>query len=162
VAEAQKLPVLEAPRTLGQEPLYNLETTLRKQFKEVYLVDDKGTRIASIVSHDKKEQTKVGSGNIAYLCGLVVGAMGGRGDAPGGAALWAAREMPKMVHLDKYTLICIPVSRGGTLEAPVPVWKQAVAGRAQLIEMSLKKHPVPKRTRDAKAGSEDEVPDVWL
>jgi len=129
---APKTPVLEAPRTLSEEPLYNMASTVRGQFKEVY---------------DKKKETKIGSANTDFLCGLVIGAMGGRGDAPGGAAIWVNNERKKMAHLEKYTLVAVPKARGGTLEAPIPVWLDAVSGKAQLLNIT---------------GSEEEEVDVWL
>jgi hypothetical protein len=155
-------PVLEAPRTLSKEPIYNLHTTVRNQFSDVYLIDEKGNRVATIANKDKKKLTKVGATNLAFLCGLIVGALGGRGDAPGGASIWVARNSKKMDHLFKYTLIAEAESRGGTYEAPIPVWLGAVQGKAALLEASIAKHPVPKRVRETTAGSEEEDVDVWL
>jgi len=154
--------VLEAPRTLDQEPLYNMASTVRSQFNDVYLVDNKGTRIATVVHSTKSKETKIGSANVDFICGLILGSMGGRGNAPGGACIWAGTEASKMNHLDKYTLIAVPDKRGGTLEAPVPVWIQAVSGKAGLLKMSVEKHPLPRRTRETTTGSEEEDVDVWL
>ncbi|RLC77809.1 MAG: hypothetical protein DRJ03_26255 [Chloroflexi bacterium] len=159
---APKAPVLEAPRTLSEEPLYNMATTVRSQFKEVYLVNGKGDRVAVVISTDKKKETKIGSANTDFLCGLVIGAMGGRGDAPGGAAIWVDSERKKMTHLEKYTLVAVPKARGGTLEAPIPVWLDAVSGKAQLLNISVEKHPIPKRVRETTTGSEEEEVEVWL
>lgn len=160
-AAAPAPPVLDAPRTLSEEPLYNMDNTLRKQFSEVYLMDG-NKKVATIIHTDKKKETKVGSANVDFICGLVLGSMGGRGDAPGGAAIWVDNEHKKMTHLDKYTLIAVPKSRGGTLEAPIPVWVEATVGRAQLLSMSVEKHPLPKRQRDTTTGSEEEDIAVWL
>lgn len=159
---APKAIVLDAPRTLGQEPLYNMPTTVRAQFSDVFITDEKGTRIATVVHTDKKKETKIGSANTDFLCGLLIGSMGGRGDAPGGAAIWAGSESNKMNHLSKYTLVAVPEKRGGTLEAPVPVWVDAVSGKAKLLNLSIAKHPIPKRVRETTVGAEEEEVDVWL
>lgn len=161
-AKKGKALVLEAPRTLAQEPLYNMATTVRAQFSDVFITDKTGDRIATIVHADKKKETKIGSANVDFLCGLVIGSMGGRGDAPGGAAIWADDERTKMSHLTKYTLVAVPKSRGGTLEAPVPVWLEAVTGKAHLLKLSIDKHPIPKRVRETTTGSEEEEVEVWL
>ncbi len=161
-ANAPKAIVLEAPRTLAQEPLYNMATTVRSQFSDVFLTDKSGDRIATIVNTNKKKETKIGSANVDFLCGLIIGSMGGRGDAPGGAAIWAGTESPKMNHLDKYTLVAVPEKRGGTLEAPIPVWIEAVTGKANLLNLSVAKHPIPKRVRETTTGSEEEEVEVWL
>ena len=160
--EARKPISLDAPRTLGQEPLYNLETTVRQQFDSVQLFDGAGKEIALVVAKDRKKQTKIGQANLAFLCGLIVGVLGGRGDAPGGAALWTADNTGKMKHLNEYTLVAVPKKRGGTLEAPIPIWMSAVRSRADLIRISMEKHPIPKRVRETKTGDEEEEVDVWL
>lgn len=160
--KAQKVPVLDAPRTLGQEPMYNMPTTVRAQFSDVFIVDDKGERIATIVHTDKKKETKIGAANVDFLAGLIIGSMGGRGDAPGGAAIWVDSEKGKMNHLSKYTLVAVPKKRGGTLEAPVPVWLSAITGKAKLLNLSVEKHPIPRRVRETTTGSEEEEVDVWL
>jgi len=163
MAQEQRKPIsLDAPRTLGQEPLYNLETTVRQQFDTVQLFDEQGKEVALVVAKDRKKQTKIGQANLAFICGLIVGVLGGRGDAPGGAALWTASNVAKMKHLNGYTLIAVPKKRGGTLEAPVPIWMEAVSSRADLIRLSMEKHPIPKRVRETKTGDEEEDIDVWL
>lgn len=161
-ATAPRLPVLEAPRSLGQEPLYNLDQTVRGQYDAVYLVDDKGTEIAMVINEKKGKETKIGLSLKNYLSALVIGAMSGRGDATGGASMWCDDNASKMKALTKYTLIAVPASRGGTLEAPVAVWMDACKYRANLVRLSIQKHPIPKRTKSTQLENEEENIDVFL
>jgi hypothetical protein len=155
------LPTLDAPRTLSEEPLYNLESTVRSQFNRVVLLEGDDEK-ATVVAQDQKKQTKIGSTNVEFICGLIVGALGGRGDAPGGAAIWTAENATKMKHLAEYTILAVPKSRGGTIEATVGDFVDIVKSRAKVLSMSLKKHPVPKRAKDTTIGDEDEEVEVWL
>ena len=162
MAENQKAISLPAPRTLGQEPLYNMDSTVRQQFNRVTLHDEKGKEMAVIVAQDKKKETKIGAANADYLCALIMGAVGGRGDAPGGAAIWTAENASKMTHLNKYTIVAVPKARGGTLEAPVGDWTSVVKSRAKLLTQSIEKHPLPKRARSTKIEDDIEEIEVWL
>ena len=152
---------LDAPRTLGQEPLYTLETTVRQQFSKVMLLKD-GKELAVIIAKDKKKQTKIGEANHSYLCGLILGALSGRGDAPGGACLWTSTNAQKMKSLDQYTLLAVPDKRGSTIEATVADFVKVVHAKANMIRVSMEKHPIEKRIRETKTGSEDEQIEVWL
>lgn len=160
--ENRKPVVLDAARTLGNEPLYNMDSTVRAQFNRVTLHDEKGKELAVVVAQDKKKESKIGAANADYLCGLIMGAIGGRGDAPGGAAIWTAKNATKMKHLDVYTIVAVPKARGGTLEAKVSDWTTIVKARANLLTQSLKKHPLPKRARSTKIEDDVEDIEVWL
>lgn len=163
MAENQKKAIsLDAPRTLSQEPLYNMDSTVRSQFNRVVLNDAAGKEIAVVVSQDKKKETKIGATNSDFLCALIMGAVGGRGDAPGGAAIWTADNATKMKHLSEYVMIAVPKARGGTLEAPVSDWTDVCKTRAKLLVQSLEKHPLPKRARDTKIEDDAEEIEVWL
>jgi len=154
---------LPAIRTLGQEPLYNLETTVRKQYESVRLLDmDSLEEVAIVVSENKKEQTKIGSANVSFVCALILGTLGGRGDSTGGAAIWVAENAKKMNHLNKYVLFAKSKKRGGTYEAAVPMWMKAATSTGELIAVSVDKYPMPKRVRDTKTGDEEEDIAVWL
>lgn len=162
VGKAPRIPVLEAPRSLGQEPLYNIEDTVRGQFTEVYLVDAKGETVAMVVNQKKAKETKIGGSLQSYIAALVIGAMGGRGDATGGTVIWAADNASKMKSLDKYTLVAVPEKRGGTLEAPVSVWMDVCKTRGSLVRQSIEKHPIPKRTKSTQIENEEEDIDIFL
>ncbi len=162
VAKAPRIPVLEAPRSLGQEPLYNIDNTVRGQFTEVYLVNEKGDLVAMVVNQKKTKETKIGDSLKNYIAALVIGAMGGRGDATGGTVIWAAKNASKMKALDKYTLIAVPEKRGGTLEAPVAVWMEVCKSRGSLVRQSIEKHPIPKRTKSTQLDNEEEDIEVFL
>lgn len=153
---------LDAPRTLGNEPLYNMDSTVRQQFNRVTLHDETGKEVAVVVAQDKKKETKIGAANGDYLCALIMGAVGGRGDAPGGAAIWTANNAGKMSHLNNYTVIAVPKARGGTLEAVVSDWTAICKTRAKLLVQSLEKHPLPKRARSTKIEDDIEEIEVWL
>lgn len=161
-AAVRKTVRLDAPRTLGQEPLYNMETTVRNQFSSVFLTKEDGTKVATIIHKDKKKQTKIGEANHAYLCALILGALCGRGDAPGGACIWTANNAQKMKNLAPYILVAVPDKRGGTQEAPVSLYMDVVRAKAKLLETSMAKHPIPKRVRETKTGGEEEEIDVFL
>ncbi len=162
MANEKKAISLDAPRTLGNEPLYNMDSTVRQQFNRVTLHDDTGKEIAVVVAQDKKKETKIGAANADYLCALIMGAVGGRGDAPGGAAIWTANNASKMSHLSNYTVIAVPKARGGTLEAKVSDWTAITKSRAKLLIQSLEKHPLPKRARSTKIEDDVEEIEVWL
>jgi hypothetical protein len=161
-AAPRKAISLPAIRTLGQEPLYNLETTVRNQYDLVQLLHPNGEVVATVVSKNKKEQTKIGSANVAFICAMILGTLGGRGDSTGGAAIWVAANAKKLTYLNEYTLIAKAKSRGGTYEAPVPMWMKAAISTGELIKVSVEKHPIPKRVRETKTGDEEEEIDVWL
>lgn len=158
----KKAITLDAPRTLGNEPLYNMDSTVRQQFNRVTLHDETGKEIAVVVAQDKKKETKIGATNADFLCALIMGAVGGRGDAPGGAAIWTAANTTKMNHLSGYTVIAVPKARGGTLEALVSDWTAICKTRAKLLVQSLEKHPLPKRARSTKIEDDIEEIEVWL
>jgi hypothetical protein len=139
-----------------------MDSTVRAQFNRVVLLDAQGKEIAVVVSQDKKKETKIGSVNSDYICGLIMGALGGRGDAPGGAAIWTAENSGKMKHLSDYTILAVPKARGGTLEGTVAEWTEIVKTRAKLLTQSLKKHPLPKRARSTKIEDTAEEVEVWL
>jgi hypothetical protein len=162
MAEKRKAVVLDAARTLGNEPLYNMDSTVRQQFNRVTLHDETGKELAVIVAQDKKKESKIGATNADYLCGLIMGAIGGRGDAPGGAAIWTANNASKMSHLNAYTIVAVPKARGGTLEAQVSDWTAIVKARAKLLTQSLEKHPLPKRARSTTIEDDVEEIEVWL
>jgi len=162
-AEPNRAPIqLEAPRTLAQDPLYNMDSTIRNQFNRVVLLDKAGKEKAVVVAQDKKKETKIGAANSDFICGLLMGAIGGRGDAPGGAAIWTASNADEMKHLEEYTLLAVPKARGGILEAPVSDFMAIVKTRAKVLVQSLEKHPLPKRARATTVGTEEENIEVWL
>ncbi len=162
MAGERKAISLDAPRTLSQEPLYNMDSTVRQQFNRVTLHDETGKEIAVVVAQDKKNESKIGAANGDFLCGLIMGAVGGRGDAPGGAAIWTAANSTKMNHLSGYTIVAVPKARGGTLEALVSDWTAICKTRAKLLSQSLEKHPLPKRARSTKIEDDIEDIEVWL
>lgn len=162
MAENRKAITLDAPRTLSQEPLYNMDSTVRSQFNRVVLLDEAGKELAVVVAQDKKKESKIGAANADYICGLIMGAVGGRGDAPGGAAIWTADNAGKMAHLNVYTIVAVPKARGGTLEAPVKDWTDICKSRAKLLSQSIEKHPLPKRARSTTIEDDVEEIEVWL
>lgn len=162
MAENRKAITLDAPRTLSQEPLYNMDSTVRSQFNRVVLLDEAGKELAVVVAQDKKKESKIGAANADYICGLIMGAVGGRGDAPGGAAIWTADNATKMAHLNAYTIVAVPKARGGTLEAPVKDWTDICKSRAKLLSQSIEKHPLPKRARSTTIEDDVEEIEVWL
>lgn len=152
---------LTAPRTLSKDPLYDLATTIKKSFNRVVLSDAAGVEVA-VVLDAKGKESKVSSQNRQFLAGLIISAASGQGNAPGGVALWVDENVKKMVHLNKYTLKAIATSRGTTLEAPVPVWVKIAVAKAALVRPSIKKYPIPHRTRTREEVAQDEEVDIVL
>lgn len=162
-ANANQLPVLDAPRSLSQEPVYNLDSTVRGQFDRVYLKHaTNGQKAADIVLQDKKKEPKIGESVKAYVCALVIGMKAGLGDAPGGTVLWADENADAMKGLNEYILVAEPNARGSTIEAPLGDVVKAVRARANVIRQSLEKHPVEKRVKDTSVGSEGEEIEITL
>lgn len=154
---------LPAPRTISQTPLYALETTIRKQFLRVVLLDEDGSEKAVLIdSEHEKNEVKVGSANLDYVCGLILGATGGRGDGPDGAAIWVSENANHMKHLSKYGLLIVPDSRGNTLEAPVQAFLDIVNARSAVLVPSLEKYPPEIKTKDTTIGSKEEEVDILL
>lgn len=154
---------LPSPRTLTNEPLYTLESTIRSQFRRVVLLDENGDEVAILVDADNSgDEAKVGSANFDYVCGLLIGATGGRGNLPDGAAMWVAENRAEMEHLDKYTLKAVPDSRGTILEAPVPAFMDIVRARHSVLAPSLEKYPPEKKVRETVVENEEEEIDIQL
>lgn len=153
---------LPTPRSLAQDPIYTVQATVRKQFERVVLMEGK-KEVAVLIAKNPKSEKSVGSANMEYLCGLLLGATGGRGDQPGGVAIWAFQHADQMKHLDKYTIIARPTSRGVTLEGTVSQFKAIVQARANVLEPSREKYPIAKTVREKEVEEvEPEQVDVVL
>lgn len=163
-AGAKKVRELPAPTTVTDSPLYTLTSTIASQFNRVVLMEDGDVKatLFNKKGNNVVQVDNVGSVNLNYICGLIIGATAGRGDQPDGAAIWAAENANQMKHLDKYTLHIEPAKRGTTLEAPVPAFKAVVAARSAILVPSLEAFPPPKRARNETVEDDEEEPDVIL
>lgn len=156
-----KVHKLTSPRTLSEDPLYDLVNTIGKSFSRVVLTDSDGKEVAVVLDKDG-EPSKISSANQQFLAGLVIANASGQGNAPGGVCMWVAENVKKMVHLNKYTMKAVATSRGTTLEAPIPVWIKVATSKDALIRPSIKKYPIPHRTRTKEEVIKDEEVDIVL
>jgi hypothetical protein len=155
-------PILPQPRTISQSPLYTLVPTIRDQFRRVELRDANGAVKAILIDQDQKKEQNVGEANLNFLCGLILGATGGRGDKPDGACIWVAGNATQMKNLNDYILYMEPRTRGTILEAPVSRFLSIVSARAAVLGPSLEKYPPTVKVRDVSIGAEEEEVEVVL
>ena len=151
---------LPTPRDPQGSPIYDVNGYLGKAFARIAVVQDDGTEVEVV----GKNAVRVGSDIANYICAVVQGVLGGKGDKTEGMALFVQENhkheaVEKLRSLD---IVAESSGRGGTYFGVLGDWIDSTVRRATMFRASIEKYPRSKTVRASSSGPVAEEVDVVL